>query len=309
MGNKQKNGIKTFQKLKRNAAINTSLKRLNDDELKRLQKCLLAMLDDFHSLCLRNNLRYFLTGGNALGLERNQGFIPWDDDIDVIMPREDYEKLAECVQREMSESYWVQGLETSAVHDLNFLKFRKLGTKYIELFEPEPDKAGICIDVFPLDNVYDNKLKAFLYGLINEGLYLAASCVRMHQKKDRLLLYINDESLTKAIRLKSFIGSILDRKSNPRFWYILCEKWSKMVKENQSKKVVVSCGRGHYFGEQYEKDRIFPLKESNFEGHKVLTANDNVYLVKVLYGSDYMTPHPAGEREAHSLLELDFGEG
>ena len=154
--------LKTFSKFKRSISNHPNLKHLTLDETKALQVVLLKMLCDFDSLCQRNHLTYFLTGGSALGAVRHHGFIPWDDDVDVVMPRRDYERLGECVRRELGNTYWLQSLDTSELYDLNFMKFRKLKTKYVEIFENEPEKAGVCIDVFALDDTFDCPIFSFI---------------------------------------------------------------------------------------------------------------------------------------------------
>ena len=300
--------IQTFSKLKKDVLNNPNLKQLTPSDIKELQKVLLEMLIDFDQLCQINNLCYFLTGGSALGAERHKGFIPWDDDIDVIMPRSDYKRFTECVQHELSDKYWVQSMNTSKVCDLNFLKLRKIGTKYVEIFENEPDKAGICIDIYPLDDTHDSVIKHLLYGTINEGLFFIASCVRMSQKKTHLLQYVQNRELIKSIKLKSFIGNLFNNAKHPRAWYWWCEKYSSRINNPSSKYVAVSSGRGHYFGERYLRNEIFPTVRSEFEGHYFCVAKNNNYLLETLYGTDYMTPPDETSIERHTLIELKLDE-
>lgn len=296
--------LKTFNRLKQNAAVNPKLLRLAPEEIAGLQRVLLDMLKDFDLICKQNDLQYILTGGSALGAERNGGFIEWDDDIDVLMPREDYEKLAQCVHDQAAEKYWVQSLYTSDVYDLNFMKFRKNGTRYVELFEPEPEKAGICIDVYPLDVAPSWKISSIIYGIINEALFFAASCVRMYCKRERLLEYISDHEIRRSIEFKACIGKLLFDRCRPRKWYFLCERWAKKVVDAQPEYMAVSSGRGHYFGERYKREKLFPAIERTFEGIGVCMAKDNDYLLSVLYGPKYILPPKESEREVHSVIEL-----
>lgn len=298
--------FKTFAGLKEYAATGEQFRQLTPEDFKKLHNVLLEILCDFHNICEDNHLTYFLTGGSALGAKRDQGFIPWDDDIDVIMPREDYERLAQAVSCQYADKYWVQNLQSSTRYDLNFSKLRKLGTEFLELYETDPDQAGICLDVYPLDDTHTNAIARLFYGIADEMLFLISSCVRMYQKKDKLLEYIKDKKLVRMIKVKSMIGRLFSNRKNPRNWYFRCESWCKSVKNKESKYVTVSCGRGHFFGEMYERDKLFPPVLTEFEGKQVYVARDNDYLLNVLYGPEYMTPPAVGRRESHALLALAF---
>ena len=77
----------------------------NQETLRKLQKTELEILKDFIKICKKYNLTYFATGGTAIGALRHQGFIPWDDDIDVCMLRKDYERFMEVAPKEMGDRY------------------------------------------------------------------------------------------------------------------------------------------------------------------------------------------------------------
>lgn len=299
--------LKTFARLKEYAATGEGFVHLSDGEMARLHSVLVDMLADFHRLCSDHGLTYMLTGGSALGAARCGGIIPWDDDIDIAMPRADYEQLAGIVAREYADRYWVQSLATSEKCDLNFIKLRKLGTKYVELYEPEPEKAGICLDIFPLDDAPDNPLVRVLHGLVDEALFLAASCVRMYQKRERLLKHIKDERLSGTIRLKCLLGRLLSSRKAPRKWYFRCESWCRRLNDPNSRYLVVSCGRGHYFGELYERSKILPPSPTVFQGQESYLPGDNHHLLSVLYGENYLKVPDDARRETHALLELSFG--
>lgn len=118
-----------------------------------VQKKLLDMLKWFHKLCVENNLRYYAIGGTMLGTQRHQGFIPWDDDIDVGMPREDIEKLKDIINRKNSDRYVFEAPETDEPD--YFYPFYKLYDTSTTLIENTKCaiKRGIYIDIFPLDGI------------------------------------------------------------------------------------------------------------------------------------------------------------
>ena len=87
---------------------------MSSNNLTQLQTKLLPMLEWFHDFCNKNNLRYYLLGGTMLGAARHQGFIPWDDDIDVGMPRKDYELFIKLTNGQKFGSYIVESINTNA---------------------------------------------------------------------------------------------------------------------------------------------------------------------------------------------------
>ncbi len=118
-----------------------------------LQKEELELLKCFIKVCEENNLRYFLIGGTALGAVRHKGFIPWDDDIDVAMPRKDYNKLLK-MQDKFPSYYFVQCDKTDRHYTYNFAKIRDSRTTFIEsYFKNHRINHGVWIDIFPLDGV------------------------------------------------------------------------------------------------------------------------------------------------------------
>lgn len=120
--------------------------------LQELQKIELEMLEEFKRICDKNNLKYFLIEGTLLGAVRHSGFIPWDDDIDVGMPRPDYERFSQIVDAELAESYLYQDWKKEPDYPYNFAKIRKKGTRFLqkELGHLQMNH-GIYIDIFPLD--------------------------------------------------------------------------------------------------------------------------------------------------------------
>lgn len=285
---------------------NDKLCELDDDKIKGIQAVLLEMLNDFDDLCRRNNLTYFLVGGSALGAVRHKGFIPWDEDLDIGMPREDYERFSEIFLKACSEKYWLQSIEQSKLYDLTFMKIRKKGTRYVELFETEPEHAGVFMDIYPLDNVPDNKIARFFHGMISDFLYLCCSCVRVHKKKNRFLEYLDDKRAIRLVKIKAFLGFCLSFFSLHK-WCVIADKWSKKYKNNNSRLVSFPCGRKHYFGEICTRASFLPVKETVFEDKKFYIMNNPHEYLGGLYG-DYMEIPDVWGRERHSVLELDLGE-
>ena len=125
-------------------------------DIVRLKEIELDILKKFHQYCEKYQLRYFLTGGTLLGAVRHKGFIPWDDDIDVFMPRADYEKfIAKFSSDPLNEDLQIASVTTLPGFYLPFAKLIKRNTILKE--NTSADLAlGVYMDIFPLDNMSDN---------------------------------------------------------------------------------------------------------------------------------------------------------
>ena len=118
------------------------------------------ILDVIHQLCIQNGLRYSLAYGTLLGAVRHGGFIPWDDDIDLMMPREDYNKLLEIWNQTAPEGYILVNGDTSADYTNNFSKIVKDHTTFLQCEEDRSKSfhKGIFVDIFPCDRTAPGKL-------------------------------------------------------------------------------------------------------------------------------------------------------
>ena len=139
-------------------------KDLQGEDFDHFRYILLQIAEDIISVCEKYNLRYCLAYGSVLGCVRHNGFIPWDDDLDIFMPREDYLKFIPIMQDEMGEKYYVRSVSNGDKIAVTTCHVRLKGTKYINygdlvLTSNEPDDIrGIYIDINPLDDAYDNSL-------------------------------------------------------------------------------------------------------------------------------------------------------
>ncbi len=134
-----------------------------DDSLidrEKLIKKELDIIKAFVSLCEKHHLRYYISGGTGLGAIRHKGFIPWDDDVDINMPRVDYEKFLEVGQKELPSKYFVQTYMSDPDFREPFAKIRDSETTFIETYDQKLEiNHGIWIDIFPIDGVPTSKAK------------------------------------------------------------------------------------------------------------------------------------------------------
>ena len=124
--------------------------------LEEHQGVLFELLQEFDRVCKKNDIKYMLFAGTALGAVRHQGFIPWDDDLDVALLRSEYDKLMKLDRTEWKDEYYFQR-EYSDHWPMHFSKLRKNNTTCLEKYHPKDvlTHQGVYMDVFPLDNASD----------------------------------------------------------------------------------------------------------------------------------------------------------
>lgn len=129
-----------------------------DDQLRRLQLTQLEILKIFDRFCLEQGLKYSLYAGSLLGAVRHQGFIPWDDDLDVCMSRADYDRFIELWSEHPVDGYVLQNKENSRYFDQSFTKLRKDHTMFLQdEGEIGNHHTGIFLDIFPVDRIPNGK--------------------------------------------------------------------------------------------------------------------------------------------------------
>ena len=131
-----------------------------DVQIKQVWAVEKEILDVIHNICIEHDIRYTLAYGTLIGAVRHSGFIPWDDDIDIMMPREDYEKFLSIWRKAAPKGFVLQNIRTDFDYTNTFSKVRKDNTTFLQS-ENEAEKKyhkGIFVDIFPADRVAKNKL-------------------------------------------------------------------------------------------------------------------------------------------------------
>jgi lipopolysaccharide cholinephosphotransferase len=124
----------------------------HENEVRVAHRILLDLLVEFNDFCVKNNLKYYIIGGTLLGAVRHKGFIPWDIDADVAMPRDDYEKMLQIIKDQFPKEYFIQNIETEKHFHTPKTKILVLGAK-----KNDPNRyvlsteTGLNLDIFPLD--------------------------------------------------------------------------------------------------------------------------------------------------------------
>jgi lipopolysaccharide cholinephosphotransferase len=284
------------------------LREVTPNEADKLRGILLMMYKDIANFCAENKLTIMLGGGSALGAVRHSGFIPWDDDLDLMMYRPDYDKLIQLLENgALSEKYEYASPNPNVEVGARFLKIYLKGTKAEEIGESKsPTPKGIKIDIFSIVDVPQNGLVRWINGIVSNFLALTFSCATQYKYFDELEKQFAKQSqsayfMSLTMRTIGFLSSFLP-----------CRKWADLFDKHSAsyhKKglVAMPSGRKHYLGEVHPYDVMLPVSKGIFEGLEInLPHNVDAYLTK-LYGPTYMQLPPEDKRERHFIVNLDFG--
>ncbi|MBQ8907578.1 MAG: LicD family protein [Clostridia bacterium] len=263
--------------------------------MNELQAKILDILKWTDALCRAHQIRYYLMGGSMLGAVRHKGFIPWDDDIDIAVPREDYERLYEILSRQESDTYCV---ETYQNGNKDFIyPYMKIYDKTTTVVEKSANriKRGVFLDVFPIDGMADfgeEQQKHFKRIRRNVNLLSAKVCAwRKERKFYKNMAIVAAKFIPAGSRLK-----LLARID------ALCKRYEY----DSSECVGVLSGT---YGEKEIMPRAYygEPTEYEFEGMRFFGVEQYDLYLKKLYGN-YMQPPPEDKRQSpHDFLccELD----
>lgn len=216
-------------------------------DIEKLKEIELELLDQFIYVCNQLNIKYYMIGGSLLGTVRHKGFIPWDDDIDVAMQRDDYDIFIQFAQELLPENIFLQTFMTDPEYPALFAKLRRSDTIFIETSVSKLNiNHGVYLDIFPLD-YYPVKrrtqldLKLFskiVFGKLGQVYYMknnqrtktlsqkcfeAISNMKYHSTQDALLSYEKKlRNQHKSPLLRNYFGAWGEREIWPIGWFESC---------------------------------------------------------------------------------------
>ena len=264
---------------------------MDEHYLKKLHGEILQIMDCIVDICNRYHLRYFLTGGTLLGAIRHKGFIPWDDDFDIIMPREDFEKFVSLCTAELPEGYSLKWITTEKDYYRLFAKVCNDNTLFSEILYPgHYSNYGIFVDIFPLDGSFGYSKK----------LEMRKKLI----KKIEVMINLNLKEEKRGI--KSRFSGLFSIPQLQRFATKLMSKDSfKMNADYYSN-----------FGSQYPIKR-WTLSKSLFEQTVLVPFEDREYIapkeydsvLNSVFGRNYMEIPPVEKQKSHYPHEVVFSDG
>lgn len=299
--------MKSYKNLLNEAMQSSGIRVISEEESKALKGCLLEFLDKILTISKKYNLCVMLTGGSCLGAVRHRGFIPWDDDLDLMMPRMDLERLIDLLKGEELVSNWElvypqKDKDSSCL----WLQIYNTDTRLITIDGERANFPNGCyVDIFPIEGVPSNKFFRKIKGWVANGLRLIANMVLDAQTpmtKELRDFYSSSDKLHRMMIARIALGRFFSIVSHKRWvwWY------DRFVRNLSNKNYAgIPTGRNLYFRESHPSNVFFPPTEGVFEGRKVfLPSNPDSYL-RALYG-DYMRIPPVEKRESHFIKELSL---
>lgn len=299
--------LSTFELFKNLKTTDRDCLELSDEQLKQLQDCLYSMLLDIDMVCNDHNLTYLLSGGTALGALRHSGFIPWDDDLDINMPRGDFLRLSEILNKNFNKKYIVEIPGVTPGFYLTSGRIRLKNTIY-QTRGDDAGEQGIFVDIFIVEDIPDSRMIRYLHGFLclTFGFLLSCRLFYFYRKSYKKLLSFSRKART-IFRLKTTIGGLLGLVPVSSLTS-LTNKIYSACNNHGSKFVSIPSGRKHYFGELYRREGFLRKKFLLFESKEFPVSFElEDYLTK-LYGPEYMTPPPEDKRERHIIYKIKLPE-
>lgn len=260
------------------------------DGREKQKRVLLTLLDRFVNVCNANNLKYYLAGGSVLGAVRHKGMIPWDDDIDVFMPRKDYECLQKLPDSEWGKGYRLASWKKTKNYGYDFLKLESEETTLIERIHPDYI-GGVFIDIFPIDRYpadteYISSLEREMEDIIGRmtecEIKNDCECNSLFEwigLKIKRLFYNHKATVERLERLATQANEKGELMADFHNYSFLRGGW-----------------RASFFGDGISME---------FEGKQYVVPTEwDSYLTHV-YG-DYMTPPPIEKRGGHSFEYVNY---
>ena len=268
-----------------------------EEQLKRLQQLELLELKVVKKVCDQLNIKFVLYGGTLLGAVKYKGFIPWDDDVDIAMDRDSYEKFIAEAPRLLPKEYVIQNLYTDSKSPYSYTKMRLRGTRCIEKVNHKLDiEQGIYMDIYPIDDIPDDdnlyheqfvKLQRLFHSIYERQCF-------HHVKRGKYFIL-------KEIR--QYI-QYLKYRIKPLSYYRDYQQ-QEMTKYNGKGYARKTCWHYPKVSNFYEP--YYPLREIEFEGDTFYAPNDYIQHLRRRYGNIDELP-PADKRLGHQVFILDFGK-
>ena len=276
----------------------SDLRVMTESELKRAQQVYLEMAKDLFEMFDSCGIKATLSGGSVLGAVRHKGFIPWDDDMDLNMPRKDFEKMKRVFDGYFHGKY----LFGAPNHDHHSgYRCGKIENPRVRVWDELGQKHGLTIDIFIIENLPDSTVFRTMRGFRSElfriiaGLVFEYECARNEGNQ-------NAELSLKRV-LCHFAGWLFSFRTSVK-WYDVLDRVNQYANEN-TKMVSIPSGRKHYFGEMYQREWMVECIPMRFEDMLLPIPKGYDEYLKQLYGNYHELP-PENQREHHYIRSIEF---
>ena len=245
--------------------------------LRKAQLRMLDILTEVDKICRKHKIEYFIDYGTLLGAVRHGGFIPWDDDMDIAIRREDLPRLRKALQEELPDNFCYQDMTTDWNYFMTIGKVRDKKSVFSDPYFKRTKENGIFVDIFLLEPVVPLWLR-------NSVDFVYIRCIRgIHNYSDRLI--------EKILGYLCYIPAVIAVQ--------ICRWTAKLFNSNKIGKAF-----GYKSIMYVDSDVLFPTSEIEFEGHSFMAPNKTDQYLRSLYG-DYMQIPPEDKRVTH-MAKITF---
>ena len=258
-------------------------RNLYSNDLQGLHYVLLRLLKIVDYICQKHKIVYWLDSGTLLGAVRHKGFIPWDDDIDIVMPRKDYNKFIEAFNIEKPEEVFLQSKESDIYYKNDFIKIIDKKSKILNI---KTEINGIFLDIFPLDEIKNDYFLKQIGSFVN--------------KLANLPLYIDYK---KAEKYKIFFAYLSRKIGRERLLKINDYLYLYMSKSQQKDSYIYGMENREWWN-IWKKNKIYPLKKILFENNYFYAPNCLSYYLQELYGKDFMIEKKYANHFQNIILDV-----
>ncbi len=274
---------------------NNGTSSISAEQMEQIHRCGQELMDALAQICQENGLRYYVIAGTLLGAVRHNGPIPWDDDVDVCMPREDCERLKQIMLGRTDDGpYHIVCSETDPNFSIFILRLMKRGTVYLSQIVMDRDAKykELWLDIFPLDNAPDKQ--GIGYRLHGAAVRFMKKCVA--NKGLRSVANRGPKGKVMHVVLLPFSLETLRKWTDK-----LIQRWA-----DRDTNYFVSWGSHYHFLKQtMPKAWYEPATQVLYNGKYYRAPGQWDKVLTQLYG-DYMTPPPKEERTGHGAFEVKF---
>jgi lipopolysaccharide cholinephosphotransferase len=252
---------------------------IDPEVLRKAQLIMLDMLIAFDAICKKHQLQYWLDSGTLLGAVRHQGFIPWDDDIDLSMPVEDYNKFLKIAKSELSSEIFLQTSQTDKNFKFDYIKLRSNKASIVEFHEKDKQikyHQGVFVDIFPMLTIENTEANKKLYdSTFKEIRDVSSTSLNTPNGKDD------------PVKRATLVASL---KQKHQGWEI-------------DKSKVIYGGEMPDVAAWFDFEKVFPLTTMEFEGLSFSVPNNPSHYLDAIYSFDYRQLPPKNKRiiHAHSI--------